>query len=197
MRRRNWLLSLRKESEGTVFFAELAPSHFTAPSTEKAEKKIPFLRHIVSYGSMMKALIANNKCEDALHLYDDISKNARNEINHVIFVLALNACAKLKDLSKGKEIEETIREFDLYSKNAKNASFLLRNTTLLGELIHFYGECGKLQDVRRIWKDLKINKKASVASYGAMMKALVSNGENEDALIVYDEMAQFVLFKDV
>jgi pentatricopeptide repeat protein len=61
-------------------------------------------RNVISYGSMMKMYNLTNRPEKTLTLYARM-KREKIEANYVIFIVLLNACAQLSDLS----LRETIR----------------------------------------------------------------------------------------
>ncbi len=129
-------------------------------------------------GGMMKALISSEKYEDSLAFYDKMKSNCPR-LDAIVFTLALNACGKLKAFDKGSEVIATMEK-----------QRVRKDATLLGALLHFYGECGKLESAKETWNILKECKGCDVTSYGAMMKALISSDEYLEALGFYDKMRE-------
>ncbi len=136
---------------------------------------------VVSYGAMMTAFIGSDDYRSALSLYDEMSMKNKQK-DEAIFILALNACAKSKNLRKGKQIHSDVQKY-LNSRSRKPPSVNLSNA-----LVYFFGECEELEATRKIWENLKQRNACDIVSYGGMMKALLSNGESQETLALYDEM---------
>ena len=138
----------------------------------------------VSIGAMMEAFIENNHNKEALELYHDAMSNKQNRyigvgsVNNVCTLMAIKACINAKDYDKGHEI---INRLDGKLDDDKSEDIQLSNV-----IIDFYGNSGDIDKAKEIFHGIDDSKK-TIFSVGVMMKTLINNGLNEDALKLYDD----------
>ena len=126
-------------------------------------------RNVVNVSAMMNAFICSDENEAALSLYDSI-KDCDDEI---CAIMAIKACAKTKNLQKGMEIDQRHKH--------REDSIALKNA-----LIDFYGTMKDVNTAKLIFDSMSECQR-DVVSMGSMLKALVQNECNEEALDLYDD----------
>eukprot|EP01084_Bolivina_argentea_P300117 517402_1 len=140
------------------------------PSAEKIFNSITDKqRNIISINAMITALVNNEQYDNALELYDKYNKLSDNTSH----LLALKACINSDNYMKGKDIHHNIYNSEL--------SVELQNT-----LIEFYGTFGDMVNAFEIFYKMDENKR-DVYAVSNIMKAMISNGLNSEALRLYDE----------
>merc|ERR1712228_25465 len=137
-------------------------------------------KDLFSFGTMMSVYIENNDYKNALKLYDEIESNAlktkyenilaNNQITHL---LALKACANLRDLEKGKEI------------HSKYGREYLRNVSFQTALISLYSKCGDIKQAKNIF-DAMDNKSKDYQTMCVMMTAYNDHKQYQNALDLYN-----------
>lgn len=140
---------------------------------------------IVNINVMLKSYINNGYNIEALSLYDE-NKNIANDISHT---LALKACINLKDnieyikyTKYGKKIADNI------SNDKDQITF--RSIQLNSTLIDFYGLIEEFNTAKFIFNCIKPNDHTMI-SIGCMMKVYRLNGDNDDAIMLYDKYNMF------
>ena len=123
-----------------------------------------------SIGSMMKALIRNGLCGDALSLYHS-HRSLQNDVCHT---LAVTACKVMGDLESGQAIHRQIES------ERHRMSLELQNA-----LISFYGHFGDIPAAELLFGAIPHFAKDAV-TINTMMSLYVDRGENEKALRIYD-----------
>eukprot|EP01084_Bolivina_argentea_P131388 231916_1 len=126
--------------------------------------------------SVMKKCMQHKRFHDVLFLYDDYNTDKNIEMHS----LALEACIRLKHLSKGKEIENSI-----------NKNKLFRNSILIkNNLIELYGKCSLISNAMNIFDKIP-NKYRDMNTYMNMLNVLIYEKHYNDALKFYnDNMSQ-------
>ena len=128
-------------------------------------------KDIACINSMLTGFINNSNYENALKLYDMYSSK---NIDDIFIMLALKACIKLKFDIKGKEII-----------NHKKKSLSKCSKELKHAMIEFYGEIGDTINATKLFNDINDNEK-DIVSLGTMLKCLINNNYNQQALKLYD-----------
>ncbi len=123
----------------------------------------------------MNALLVNKEYKSVLSLYDDVNERKELFHNSTTFIMALNACGKVKDLEKGKEIHSSINIGDL-----ENPQFLCN------ALLHFYGECRSFEDVQDMWEVMESS--GDVLSFNSMMTACLRSEKYSEVLDIFEKM---------
>ncbi|UJR23991.1 hypothetical protein I4U23_026957 [Adineta vaga] len=90
-----------------------------------------------------------------------------------IIVQALKACTQLGYLERGQIIHKNLSDS------------LLNNSYIQTTLIHFYMQCGRINDAQRVF-DLSKNK--TLIHYGAMMKGLIKNNMADKAIELFSKI---------
>ena len=118
---------------------------------------------------MIKGYIKMGKYHKAIKCCDE----AKVDIDNVSIVLYLKACININDYHRG--------EMFINSKinNLKKATIEVKN-----KLIDFYGCFGEMENAINVYESIK-NK--DVVSINTMMKCLINNNKNDEALTVYHE----------
>eukprot|EP01083_Nonionella_stella_P004631 13445_1 len=135
-------------------------------------------RDIVCINGMMNGLLNHNQQHKALLLYDEYHKHQSARDNHMFYIIAIKCCIKNNDFIKGKYIHDAIKPS------------LCNNAMLATTLIDFYGYFGDCVSIRKIFNAINHNKKDRVM-VTSMMKCLVHNQCEEEALEMYDAFAEF------
>eukprot|EP01084_Bolivina_argentea_P089364 161255_1 len=136
-------------------------------------------KNTVNISAMMNVYISNEYEEDALELYDALNKEQYMDHDDFAHILALKACTKTMNFSKGKNIHESLQN--------GNHSIEFMNT-----LIDFYGKMNCIDIAIEIF--MSIDKSLyNVVTIGSMMNAYMNNDHYENALELYDNCALTVL----
>ena len=139
-------------------------------------------KDIVNVNCIITAHINNNQNAQALILFDKIySFNKRINPDNITYMLALKACAAIKDVEKGYEILESIED-----------NQVIDNIAFKNTLINFYGTCSQIKDAIDVFESIHDVKEQRV-SIGAMMTAFIDNNCYEQALELYDECCSSVV----
>eukprot|EP01083_Nonionella_stella_P133185 404886_1 len=136
-------------------------------------------KDIVSVGAMMTAFIDNQCNDDAIQLYDKIgSFNEKIKVDNICDNLVIKACGNIGDLAKGQSVFQHI-------------VFNESNVQIQNSLIDFFGDCGQIEQAIDVY-DRMNDKHRDMVSVGALMKALVNNECDRDALKLYDEVSSSI-----
>ena len=126
-------------------------------------------KDVVVTGCLMKALIDNDRAEEALRVYDD----HRDLIDDALNVLALKSCIRIdteQSFERGKAILSAVG-------NTKNLKF--NNIS-----IAFYGHFGDFEGAMTAFNAIGDGQK-DVVSIGTAMKILIDHQRDREALTLY------------
>ncbi|CAF2061646.1 unnamed protein product [Rotaria magnacalcarata] len=123
------------------------------------------------YGAMMKGFIINNLSQEAIDLFNEIK-----DPNETIITLFFNACAQL-----GTEKELIL----LKSISSKISNCFYSNPYVVTSLIDAFMKCGDVTSAKALFD--RSTKKA-LSMYGAMMTGLTINGQEEEAIDMFNEI---------
>ncbi|CAF3842091.1 unnamed protein product [Rotaria magnacalcarata] len=123
------------------------------------------------YGAMMKGFIINNLSQQAIDLFNEIK-----DPNETIITLFFNACAQL-----GTEKELIL----LKSISSKISNSFYSNPYVVTSLIDAFMKCGDVTSAKALFD--RSTKKA-LSMYGAMMKGLTINDQEEEAIGMFNEI---------
>ncbi|CAF0874193.1 unnamed protein product [Didymodactylos carnosus] len=141
---------------------------------------------IIDYATKMKEL---NKQEDSgkiLKLFDEITKTKQLLPNSFICLLALQACIRTKNFSKGKEIHSIIKQ-NPHIDLSQTADLRLKNT-----LISFYAKCGTSEEIveaEQLFYEIPGGQRDTI-TYNTMMKGYNIHRMFEKSLKLFDHMQQ-------
>ncbi|UJR23867.1 hypothetical protein I4U23_026839 [Adineta vaga] len=119
----------------------------------------------------MKKLNDRKEFVKALDLFDE--HKHQTILTDRIIVQVLKACTQLGYLERGLIIH----------KNLSDSS--LNNSYIQPTLIHFYMQCGRVNDAQRVF-DSSVNK--TLAHYGVMMKGFIKNNMAEKAIELFSKI---------
>ena len=165
-------------------------------------------KDIVTLNSMMTALNDNGHFEESLALYDEyghlveaegrarMEMALRNEAaasisgrDDVAHILAIGACANLRDFERGKAVHRRIEsEFGFDFKvngNAQRKWMAAQFVNVGNALIAFYGRCGDVAAAQRLFAEM--DGLHSVSSLNSMMKMHLDSGRSDVVLALYDD----------
>jgi pentatricopeptide repeat protein len=92
-------------------------------------------KNVVCYGSLMKMYNDKNEPEKTLNLFEQM-KQTKIEPNQIIFVLIINACAKIGDLSKCESVLLQVSNSCLNDIRIQNSLIDMWVSNIIIELIH-------------------------------------------------------------
>eukprot|EP01083_Nonionella_stella_P010866 30905_1 len=167
----------------TVFIAAYSQVHHMDQAWTVFDSISNAEKDSVVIGAMMKALLNNECYTQTLTLYDTCDND--NKCNDVIHMLAIKACTKLLNKDKGYQI---IHKMHINYSKTTNA--------LLNVLIDFYGKCGDMDNVQRVFEHVQRANKMDVFVINSMLKAHLHNNETEQVLQLYDGMDTYPIQKD-
>lgn len=135
-------------------------------------EEIP-VRNVVSWTTMIAGYSQNGKCVEALSLFGQM-RRARVELDQVVLVAVLSACAELGDLKLGRWIHWYVQE------RQRQASVRLNNA-----LMHMYASCGIIDEAYRMFT--KMSWKTTV-SWTIIIMAFAKQGLGKEALDLFKDM---------
>ncbi|KAJ7545313.1 hypothetical protein O6H91_09G114700 [Diphasiastrum complanatum] len=133
-------------------------------------------RNVATWNAMMGACAQNGHGEETLNLLNRMHGEGLKP-DEITFMCALDACAGLLILEKGKEIHAAIADGGGCKKQVAVGNALVR----------MYGKCGSLEDARSVFSEMHDR---NVASWNVMMSACTQNGQGKEALDLYNQMQQ-------
>lgn len=130
-------------------------------------------RDDVSWGTMMAGYVHNELFDRVIELYDQM-KGENMIMNKVSAVSALLAAAEMRDLEKGMEIHDCI-------KNQRIDS----DVRVVTPLVTMYAKCGELQKAKKLFLELQ---QRDLVSWSALIASTAQYGEPEEALSLFRDM---------
>uniref|UniRef100_A0A2P2IIQ4 Uncharacterized protein MANES_14G081300 n=1 Tax=Rhizophora mucronata TaxID=61149 RepID=A0A2P2IIQ4_RHIMU len=134
-------------------------------------------RNVVSWTTMIVGYARNNKCWKALSLFNEM-RRASVELDQVVLVAVLSACAELGNLELGRWIH-------LYIEKSLSCKSQPLSVPLNNALINMYASCGEVEDAREVFRWMP---KRSTISWTSMIAAFAKHGFAREALVVFDLM---------
>ncbi|KAK4748913.1 hypothetical protein SAY87_015499 [Trapa incisa] len=131
-------------------------------------------RTVVTWNSMINGYVENENPEEALAILDQML-NQGMEISNVTVMGALQACADLGDLERGKSLHELSKKLRLDS-----------NVSVENSLISMYSKCKQIDLAFDIFNNLKDKK--TLVSWNAMILGFAQNSRVSEALNLFCEM---------
>ncbi|KAI3834958.1 hypothetical protein MKX03_025299 [Papaver bracteatum] len=129
----------------------------------------------VCWTTMIVGYAQNNKEEDAWMLFSEmLSKNVKPDKYTISSVISV--CARLASLVHGKVI---------HSKAIRNG--IESDLLVSSALIDMYSKCGETLDARKVFQVMPIR---NVVSWNAMITGYAQNGQDQEALELYQNMLQ-------
>ncbi|KAF5734071.1 pentatricopeptide repeat-containing protein [Tripterygium wilfordii] len=137
----------------------------------------------VTWSAMIGAYVMCNFNREALELYDEMMIDNHMIPSSVTLGIAVRACAKLTDLSKGR----CLHCFTI--KSGLVLDLMVSNT-----LISMYAKCGIIEDALRFFDGVNLT---DTVSYSAIISGYVQNGNVEEALRFFQEMQLYGIEPDM
>ncbi|XP_057823025.2 LOW QUALITY PROTEIN: pentatricopeptide repeat-containing protein At1g11290, chloroplastic [Cryptomeria japonica] len=132
-------------------------------------------RDVCLWNVLIRGYARNGPCEEALALYYQMQEHGVQP-DKFTFPFVLKACAELSALQQGKKIHEDIVgrwfEKDIYVGNS---------------LVAMYAKCGKIDIAREVFNKMS---ERDVVSWTALIDGLAQNGNDSEALILFDQMVE-------
>ncbi|MCO5598360.1 hypothetical protein L7F22_052455 [Adiantum nelumboides] len=130
---------------------------------------------IVDFNAVITACVQHGVHEKALKIFSTLHLRSNN-VNDVTYINALNACAGLAALQKGRKIHALVLE----------AGFHL-NSPVENALINLYSKSGALEDVHVMFNKLS---SPSMPSWTTFLTACAQHGLGKKALHVFSQMQE-------
>ncbi|XP_026442074.1 pentatricopeptide repeat-containing protein At2g22070-like [Papaver somniferum] len=135
----------------------------------------------VCWTTMIVGYAQNNKEEDAWMLFSEmLSENVKPDQYTISSVVSV--CARLASLVHGKVIHSKAIHYGIES-----------DLLVSSALIDMYSKCGETLDARKVFRLMPIR---NVVSWNAMMTGYAQNGQDQEALELYQNMLQEKLKPD-
>ncbi|KAJ7538872.1 hypothetical protein O6H91_11G066900 [Diphasiastrum complanatum] len=130
-------------------------------------------RNLISWNSMITACSQNGHGKEALYLFNRMQLEGFKP-DQITFVCALDACASLSAIEKGRETHAAILHggYD-------------RHVVVGNALINMYGKCGSVEDAMNVFIHMS---HLDVVSWNAMISACAHNGHGKKALHLFNQM---------
>ncbi|KAL7600399.1 hypothetical protein Lser_V15G23651 [Lactuca serriola] len=133
-------------------------------------------RNDVSYSAMISGLVRNELFNKAFELFLHLKQSGLVKPNRPLLLTILTTCGKIGALEIGKNIHHQLLE--------ESFTFDLEIDTAL---LDFYAKCGDIEKAEHIF--IKMPYK-DVATWSSMIMGLATNGRNESAIKLFEEMTQ-------
>lgn len=134
-------------------------------------------RNVVSWSTMISGYAKNGKCKQALNLFDQMRK-AGVELDQVVLLAALTACAELGDLKMGMWIHSYIQ--DTFVGSNQRVLVSLNNA-----LIHMYASCGMIDEAYEVFRWMP---ERSAVSWTSLITAFAKQGYAQAVLEIFRSM---------
>lgn len=134
-------------------------------------------RNVISWTIMIAGLAQNGRCKQALSLFYQMRK-ARVDLDQVILIATLSACAELGDLKLGMWIH-------WYTDKVLCVRKQWVLVSLYNALIHMYASCGVIEEAYKIFREMP---ERTTVSWTSIITGLAKHGFGEEALHVFREM---------
>ncbi|KAI5067656.1 hypothetical protein GOP47_0018184 [Adiantum capillus-veneris] len=130
---------------------------------------------VVSWTALMGASLVSGFDQAALEIFSEMQCQGI-KANYVTFVYALDACANLRALERGREIHDAVC-----------ASVHKKNVFVGNALVNMYGKCGLLEEAKGLFTNM--NQK-NVASWNTLMTVYAQNGFLDEALELFAQIPE-------
>ncbi|KAA8524968.1 hypothetical protein F0562_011394 [Nyssa sinensis] len=132
------------------------------------------VKNEVTWSAMIGAYVICDSTTAALELFDQMLLEGDLSPSAVMLGTILRACAKLTDLSRGRQI---------HGYTIKSGCFL--DIMIGNTLLSMYAKCGIIDDAMRFFDEMDSK---DTVSYSAIISGCVQNGNAEEALHIFQKM---------
>ena len=140
----------------------------------------------IMIASMMKCLINNGDPNKALEIYDSF----HGKVDDVLHSLALKASTLCGDYHRGhKHLDAVLGSQSETQSDPFSASYRFNgkhDDLVVSTVIEFYGHFGEIENAMNLFDSVPLDRN-SVVIVGAILKVLVHNDRNIEALSIYSE----------
>ncbi|XP_071726349.1 pentatricopeptide repeat-containing protein At5g06540-like isoform X1 [Rutidosis leptorrhynchoides] len=133
-------------------------------------------RNDVSYSAMISGFVRNELFNEAIELFRGM-KESGVKTNRSVLLSVVNACGAIGAFDVGRSIHCQLVEDDPFGFDLDIGT----------ALIDFYSKCGEIEKAEDIFNRMSCK---DVATWSAMILGLASNGKNEMAINLFNEMEQ-------
>ncbi|XP_057834772.1 pentatricopeptide repeat-containing protein At5g39350-like [Cryptomeria japonica] len=130
-------------------------------------------RNVVSWNAMIAGYAQNGFIEKVLETFKQMQL-AGVKPNSTTFASILPACAKMRDLERGMDIHQSIKE-----------GGFLSDVTVATALADMYAKCGRIDKARELFDRVS---QRDVISWNAMIAGYAQNGFADKALETFEQM---------
>ncbi|XVF50082.1 hypothetical protein PTKIN_Ptkin04bG0065900 [Pterospermum kingtungense] len=134
-------------------------------------------KNVVSWTIMIAGFARHGKCKLALSFFRQM-RRASVELDQVVLVAALSACAELGDLELGKWIHSYVEDTSLFRSQRLLVS-------LNNALIHMYASCGLIEEAYEVLRNMS---ERSTVSWTSMITGLAKQGLAQEAITMFEWM---------
>ncbi|CAF0811441.1 unnamed protein product [Adineta ricciae] len=146
---------------------------------EKLVAAMPKPTHISIFATLMTGYIRHGTPEKAVELFTKIENEGQLTHDRFSYNAMINACSKLGDYARGKEIVDRIL--------VNNDPHLLQNTNLITTMIDMLGKAGShLQQCIQLFNSIQLEKRTP-SLYNAMMKAYNKSAVPKETLALFEQ----------
>ncbi|PON68655.1 Tetratricopeptide-like helical domain containing protein [Trema orientale] len=138
-------------------------------------------RNVITWNTMITGYVHNQLYAEAIDLFHKM-KAGKSKPDYVSVTGALSACAHLKSLETGMEM-------DIYARNHGQSS----SPHVVTALIDMYAKCGSIQNSLEVF--YKFQHK-DIYCWNAMISGLALHGYSDAALKLFDEMRENCIMPD-
>ena len=137
-------------------------------------------KNIVIIGSMMEAYFDCNCYTECIKLFESVETiNPALKMNAICTVIALKACTEATLYHFGQSIHRKLQQ------SIDENGWILKDLSVQINLINMYGKCGKLEEAKKIFDEIKASEYekycAEVSVWNAMVHAIARNADLEEA----------------
>ncbi|KAL4585869.1 hypothetical protein LXL04_010496 [Taraxacum kok-saghyz] len=138
-------------------------------------KELP-LRDSVTWNSMISGLSKAGLLLESLNYFKNMIKNS-TKMDSMTIPTLLNTCAKLGDITKGKEVHgQVLKNTNLYN-----------DTAIKNSLINLYSKCGCLYDAEKTFHKIK---NPNLVTWTTMISCYGHHGKGEKSLRLFYQMKE-------
>ncbi|OVA14272.1 Pentatricopeptide repeat [Macleaya cordata] len=137
----------------------------------------------VTWSAMVGAYVLCDHTREALMLFDKMFRDENVNLSPVTLGTVLRGCAKLTDMSKGKQIHGYLIK----------SGFVL-DIMVANSLLAMYAKGGILDDANRFFEEIEMK---DTVSFSAIISGYVQNGNAEEALVIFRKMQISTIEPDI
>lgn len=134
-------------------------------------------KNVVSWTTMIAGCARNGECRTALSLFSRMQETEM-ELDQVVLIPVLSACAELGNLKLGQQIHSYI----LQKFCSRNDQVLV---SLNNSIMHMYASCGLIDEAYNVLRHMR---KRTTVSWTSIITGFAKQGLADEALSIFDMM---------